>query len=45
MLRLQRRESRKIAKLARALAALDEQAAAIRPAPKRATRLSLHPSR
>jgi hypothetical protein len=41
MLRLRRRNSRKIAKLARALVALEEQAAATRPAPKRAARLSL----
>jgi hypothetical protein len=42
MLRLRRRNSRKVAKLARALAALDEQAAAVRPAPKRVARLSLN---
>jgi hypothetical protein len=42
MLRLRRRESRKIVKLARALAALEEQAAATRPARKRIARLSLN---
>jgi hypothetical protein len=36
-----RRNRRKIAKLARALAALDEQARLVRPAPKRAARVSL----
>jgi len=41
MLRLRRRDSRKVAKLARALAALEEQAAAARPAPKRMARLSV----
>jgi hypothetical protein len=41
MLRLRRRDSRKVVKLARALAALEEQAAAARPAPKRVSRLSL----
>jgi hypothetical protein len=43
MLRLRRRESRKIAKLARALAALEEHAATARPARKRVGRLSLNP--
>jgi hypothetical protein len=42
MLRLRRRNSRKVAKLARALAALDEQAAAVRPTPKRVARLTLN---
>jgi hypothetical protein len=42
MLRLRRRHSRKVAKLARALAVLEEQAAAARPAPRRVTRLSLN---
>jgi len=41
MVRLRRRNSRKVAKLVRALTALEEQAAAARPAPKRVTRLSL----
>jgi hypothetical protein len=41
MVRLRRRNSRKVAKLARALAALEEQAAATRPTPKRVARLSL----
>jgi hypothetical protein len=42
MLRLRRRESRKVAKLARALVSLEEQAAAARPAPKRVARLSVN---
>jgi hypothetical protein len=37
MLWIRRREARKVAKLARALAALDRQAATVRPAPRRAT--------
>ena len=41
MLGFRRREARKIAKLARALAALDDQARLVRPARKRAARLSL----
>jgi hypothetical protein len=36
-----RREARKVAKLARALASLDEQASLVRPARKRVSRLSL----
>jgi hypothetical protein len=41
MLGFRRREARKIEKLARALAALDEQARLVRPVRKRDTRLSL----
>jgi hypothetical protein len=41
MLTLRRKNARKIAKLARALASLDEQARIVRPAPRRATKLSL----
>jgi hypothetical protein len=41
MLRLRRRESRKVAKLARVLASLDAQAATVRPAPRRVARVSL----
>jgi hypothetical protein len=41
MLRFRRRNSRKVVRLARALAALDEQARLTRPARKRVTRLSL----
>jgi hypothetical protein len=41
MLRFRHRNARKVAKLARALAALDEQARLTRPAPKRMTRISL----
>jgi hypothetical protein len=36
-----RREARKVAKLARALATLDEQARLVRPARRRVSRLSL----
>jgi hypothetical protein len=36
-----RRDSRTVAKLARALAALDEQARAVRPAPRRTIRVSV----
>jgi hypothetical protein len=36
-----RRDARTVAKLARALAALDAQAQAARPAPRRTVRLSL----
>jgi hypothetical protein len=36
-----RRNARKVAKLARALASLDEQARSIRPAPRQAAKLSL----
>ncbi len=35
-----RKNARKIAKLARVLASLDEQARTVRPAPKRASRAS-----
>jgi hypothetical protein len=41
MLRIRRRESRKVAKLARALATLDRQAEIVRPAPRRLAKLSL----
>jgi hypothetical protein len=41
VLKLRRKNARKIAKLARALASLDEQARIVRPAPKRAAKLSL----
>jgi hypothetical protein len=41
MFRLRRRESRKVAKLARALALLDGQARSVRPAPKRALRMTV----
>jgi hypothetical protein len=41
MLRLRRREARKVVKLARAFVALDEQARLTRPAAKRAARVSL----
>jgi len=41
MLLFRRREARKIAKLARVLAALDEQARLGRRPPKRAARISL----
>jgi len=41
MLGIRRREARKVAKLARALATLDDQARLVRPARKRVTRLSL----
>jgi len=41
MRRNRRREARKVAKIARALAALDEQARIARPTPKRAARLSI----
>jgi hypothetical protein len=40
MLRIRRKEARKVAKLARAFASLDEHAAAVRPAPRRTARLS-----
>jgi hypothetical protein len=36
-----RRNARKIAKLARALASLDEHARTVRPAPKRVARVSV----
>jgi hypothetical protein len=41
MLQFRRRDARKVVKLARALAALDEQARLTRPAPKRVARASL----
>jgi hypothetical protein len=41
MLGFRRSEARKIAKLARALALLDEQARLVRPAPRRVSKLSL----
>jgi hypothetical protein len=41
MLRFRRRNARKVVRLARALAALDEQARQTRPTPKRVTRLSV----
>ena len=41
MLGSRRKDARKIARLARALAALDEQARLVRPAPKRVARASL----
>jgi len=41
MLVLQRRRARKVMKLARLLATLDDHARAARPDPKRATRTSL----
>jgi hypothetical protein len=41
MFRFRRREARKVVKLARAFAALDEQARLTRPAAKRAARVSL----
>jgi hypothetical protein len=41
VLGLRRREARKVARLARALASLDDQARLVRPTPKRVTRLSL----
>jgi hypothetical protein len=41
VLSLRRKNARKVAKLARALALLDEQARTVRPAPRRAAKLSL----
>ncbi len=41
VLGFRRREARKVAKLARALALLDEQACLVRPSRKRVSRLSL----
>jgi hypothetical protein len=41
VLKLRRKNARKIAKLARALASLDEQARTVRPAPRRAAKVSL----
>ena len=40
VLKIRRKNARKVAKLARALASLDEQARNVRPAPKRATKVS-----
>jgi hypothetical protein len=40
VLKIRRKEARKVAKLARALASLDEQARVVRPAPRRATKAS-----
>jgi hypothetical protein len=42
VLKLRRKNARKVAKLARALAALDEHAGNVRPAPKRVARISLN---
>jgi len=42
MIRIRRRDARKIAKLARALAALDDHARTVRRVPKRAARISLY---
>jgi hypothetical protein len=39
--KIRRRNARKVAKLARALALLDEQARLARPAPRRPSRVSL----
>jgi hypothetical protein len=39
--RRRRRDARKVAKLARALAVLDEQARLARPAPRRTVKISL----
>ena len=41
MVKIRRKEARKVAKLARALAALDRQAATVRPEPRRLAKLSL----
>jgi hypothetical protein len=41
VLKLRRKNARKIAKLARALATLDEQARSVRPTPKRVAKVSL----
>jgi hypothetical protein len=41
VLGFRRREARKVVKLARALALLDEQACLVRPPPRRVSRLSL----
>jgi len=40
VLKLRRKNARKVAKLARAFALLDEQARTVRPAPKSATKAS-----
>jgi hypothetical protein len=40
VLKIRRKNARKVAKLARALASLDEQARTVRPAPKRASKVS-----
>ncbi|HTZ04420.1 MAG TPA: hypothetical protein VMB53_01555 [Gaiellaceae bacterium] len=41
MRRSRRREARKVARIARLLVVLDDQARAVRPAPRRTVRLSL----
>jgi hypothetical protein len=41
--RRQRRDARKVAKLARALAALDDQARLARPSPRRTAKISFSP--
>jgi hypothetical protein len=41
VLKIRRKNARKVAKLARALTLLDEQARTVRPAPKRVTKVSL----
>jgi hypothetical protein len=38
--KIRRKDARKVAKLARAFASLDEQARIVRPAPKRVTKVS-----
>jgi len=45
VLRFRRTESRKVARLARLLAALDEQAGTARPAPRRTARILVGPTR
>jgi hypothetical protein len=45
VLRIRRAESRKVAQLARLLAALDEQARTVRPAPRRTARVVVGPLR
>jgi hypothetical protein len=40
MLRLRRKDARKVSKLAKALASLDAEARAVKPAPRRITKLS-----
>jgi hypothetical protein len=39
--KIRRKNARKVAKLARALASLDEQARTVRPAPRRVAKISL----
>jgi hypothetical protein len=41
MVKIRRKEARKVAKLARALASLDQQAATVRPESRRVAKLSL----